>query len=122
MIDYSATRGVIVLVDDEWNDDGDAYTVAGVSRPEPTTPPVVSALVPDTAAHTDAPLDVLVQGSDFVHGDRVLFGGASPPTSYHDDTELAVRIDPTDWSAGSLDVRIGYSSRGPSNALPFAIT
>lgn len=122
MIDLADTRGVLVVVDDGWVDDGDAYTLEGVSRPAPTAAPTVTSLVPDTAVHTDPPLDVLVKGTGFVLGDRVVFGGSTPPTSYHDDTELQVRLDPSRWQAGTLDVLVGWSSRGPSNALPFTVT
>jgi IPT/TIG domain len=114
--------GVLVLAPEQYVSDGDAYTLEGVTRPVPTTASTITTLVPDTAATSDPPLDVLVQGSDFVHGDRVVFGGATPPTSYHTDSELAVRVNPADWSAGALSVLVGYSTRGPSNAVPFTIT
>lgn len=115
-------RGVAVLDPDSYTDDGDAYTLAGVSRPTPTQAPTVTALVPATAKVTDAPLEVLVQGTGFVHGDRVSFGGATPPTSYHSDKELAVRINPAQWSAGAVNVMVAYSTRGPSNTSPFTFT
>jgi hypothetical protein len=118
----AATRGVLVLVEGQWSDDGDAYTLEGVSRPTPTSAPVVTTLVPDTVVHTAAPLDVLVQGAGFMRDDRVVFGGATPPTSYHSDDELAVRLNPADWAPGTLDVLVGWSSRGPSNAVPFTVT
>lgn len=121
-LDAATDAGRIVLVPEQYADDGDAYTLAGVTRPVPTTAPVVTALVPSTLATTDAPTMVLVQGSDFVLGDRVVFGGLTPSTSYHDDSELAVIVDPSDWSAGAVNVLVGYSSRGPSNALPFTFT
>jgi hypothetical protein len=122
MIDRSATRGVLVISDDEWVDDGDAYTLEGVSRPTPTSAPTVTSLLPATAVSGDPPLDVLVKGTGFVHGDRVVFGGSTPPTSYHSDDELAVRFDPADWQPGVLAVLVGWSSRGPSNAVDFTVT
>jgi hypothetical protein len=122
VIDLADTRGVIVVVDDQWRDDGDAYTLTGASRPAPTDAPVVTALVPSTLSVTDPETDVLVQGSGFVLGDRVVFGGATPPTGYHDDTELAIRVSPKGWLPGVVDVGVGYSTRGPSNALPFTVT
>jgi hypothetical protein len=114
--------GVLVLAPDQWTSDGDAFTLDGVSRPAPTTAPTVTTLVPATAQTGDAPLEVLVQGSGFAYGDRVVFGGATPPTSFHSDGELAVQVDPSRWSAGTLQVLVGWSSRGPSNALPFTLT
>jgi hypothetical protein len=117
----AVTKGVAVLDPASWTDDGDAYTVQGVSRPVPTSAPVLGALVPSTLA-TDAPAqDVLVQGSGFVRGDRVVFGGATPPTSFHSDTELAVRADPSAWQAGVIQVSV-HGSRGPSDAVDFTWT
>jgi hypothetical protein len=123
MSDYAAAvaEGRLVLEPDQFTDDGDAYTLAGVSRP-PAGTPVVSTLSPNTLATSDPPSEVLVQGSDFAPGDRVVFGGSTPPTSFHSDTELAVQVDPADWSAGVVQVLVGYTTRGPSNELPFTFT
>jgi hypothetical protein len=117
----ACAAGVAVLDPDSWSDDGDAYTVQGVSRP-PAGAPTIGALVPATLAVTDPPQELLVQGSDFAREDRVMFGGATPPTSFHSDTELAIRVDPGQWSAGTVQVLVAYSSRGPSNAAPFTLT
>jgi hypothetical protein len=115
-------KGVAVLDPSSWHDDGDAYTLAGVSRPAPTGPPAVTGTTPSTFAHTAPPTELLVQGSDFTPDCRVSFGGATPPTSFHDDTELAIQVNPGDWSAGTFQVMVAYSSRGPSNAVPFTVT
>jgi hypothetical protein len=117
----AVTKGVAVLDPASWTDDGDAYTVQGVSRPVPTSAPVLGALVPSTLA-TDAPAqDVLVQGSGFVRGDRVVFGGSTPPTSFHSDTELAVRIRPQRL-AGGRPSRLGARLHaGPSDPLDFIL-
>lgn len=122
--DWGAAQaaGVAVLDPDTYTSDGDAYTVEGVSRPVPTDAPTVTALVPDTAAVTDAPLTVKVQGTGFMRQDRVVFGGATPPTSYITDTEMSVHVDPAQWQAGVVQVLVGWSSRGPSNGLPFTFT
>lgn len=114
--------GVAVLDPTSWSDDGDAYTLLGVSRPVPTTAPVVNACAPATLAQDDPAQEVLVQGSGFMREDRVVFGGATPPTGYHTDTELAVWVDPSKWQPGTLDVLVGWSTRGPSNRTTFDIT
>ena len=115
-------RGVAVLDPNSWTSDGDAYTVQGVSRPKPTAAPTVGALIPNTAKITDAPVTVRITGTGFVLGDRVVFGGATPPTSYVTDTEVRVRIDPKQWKAGVVQAMVGYTTRGPSNSLPFTWT
>jgi hypothetical protein len=114
--------GVAVLDPASWSSDGDAYTLAGVSRPVPAGAPQVSALDPATLAVSDEPQQVLVMGSDFTRDCRVSFGGATPPTSFHTDTELAVRVNPGDWQPGTIAVRVAYSSRGPSDAQDFVWT
>lgn len=121
-LETALDMGVAVLDPASWTDDGDAYTIVGVSRPVPTTAPVVTALVPATLATDDPPTEVLVQGSDFMREDRVVFGGATPPTSFHSDTELAVYVTPAQWSAGVVAVLVGWSSRGPSDAVDFTWT
>lgn len=118
----AVARGVLVVLPGTYASDGDAYTVQGVSRPVPTGPPVVSSLAPDTAAVTDPPMAVLITGSDFTRECRVSFGGATPPTSFHSDTELEVEINPADWSAGVIQVLVAWSDRGPSDAVPFTFT
>lgn len=118
----AVAQGVLVTREDGWADDGDAYTLAGVARPVPTDAPVVTAVAPATAAVIDAPLDVIVTGTGFTRECRVVFGGATPPTSFHSDTELQVRVDPADWSAGVVQVGVGFSDRGPSDTVPFTFT
>lgn len=120
-VDLGTSAGRIVIDADAPPLDGDAFTLDGVVRPEPGTP-VIDALVPDTCAADDDPLRVVINGSDFAYGDRVVFGGATPPTEFVSDDELAVVIDPADWSAGALTVLVGWSSRGPSNAVTFTVT
>jgi hypothetical protein len=114
-------RGVAVLDPGSWSDDGDAYTLAGVSRPAPGAPTVAS-LSPATLAVTAKPQEIAVTGTDFARGDRLSFGGATPPTNFHSDTELAVWIDPARWQAGQVGVLVAYSTRGPSNSVPFTFT
>jgi hypothetical protein len=115
-------QGVAVLYGKGYTSDGDAYTLAGVSRPVPTTPPVVTALNPNTLPVTAPATAVLINGSDFTRDCRVSFGGATPPTSFHSDTELEVTINPADWSAGIVQVLVAWSDRGPSNAVDFTFT
>lgn len=115
-------RGVAVLDPSSWTDDGDAYTVRGVSRPTPTQPPTITDMTPDSLPASDPPTTVRIIGTDFVHGDRVSFGGATPPTSFLSDSELEVPVNPADWSRGEIDVQIAYTSRGPSNTMRFDFT
>lgn len=119
--DLGVGEGRIVIPNTGYRDDGDAYTVQGVSRPAPGTPNI-TALTPATIAHTAQPLTVKITGTNFALGDVVTFGGASPPTQFHNDKELAVNIDPRKWSAGQLDVQVAMSTRGPSNRVQFAVT
>jgi|SRR4051812_43273128 hypothetical protein len=119
--DDAQAAGVLVGRDG-YADDGDAYTLAGVSRPVPTSSPTITALTPATFAHTDPPTTVTITGTGFVHGDRVVFGGATPATNYHDDTELEVRVNPADWQPGDLSVLIAWSTRGPSAPVTFTVT
>ena len=120
--DLGTGEGRIVIDADAPTLDGDAYTLAGVSRPVPTVPPAITALTPNSVAHTADPLRVVVSGSDFMHGDVVMFGGATYPTEFVSDDELAIEIDPGDWSPGVLKVFVVWSSRGPSNTVDFTVT
>lgn len=119
--DLGTTEGRIVVPNTGYSDDGDAYTLGGVTRPPPGTPTITS-LNPNTAVHTDAPLRVTITGTDFARADRVMFGGATPPTQFRTDTELAVDVDPRQWQPGTLTVLVAVSSRGPSNAVDFTVT
>lgn len=112
----------VAVMDGGWTDDGDAYTVQGVSRPAPTGAPVLSSLAPSTLPVDDPPTLLVLTGSGFTREDcRVVFGGAGPPTSFHTGTELAAAINPPDWSAGTIKVQV-WSDRGPSAALDFTWT
>jgi hypothetical protein len=123
----ATSAGVLVLTPDQWAGDGDAYTVKGASRATPTTPPTVASVTPNTIKAGKpptggAPFTLHVTGTKFVHGDRVSFGGATPPTSYVSDTELTVPVDPSHWQAGQVGVMVAYSTRGPSGSVPFTFT
>jgi hypothetical protein len=112
----------VLIVGPGYTEDGDAYTLEGVSRPVPTVAPAITALNPATIAHTAPKTVVTITGTGFMRSDRVVFGGATPPTNFHSDTELAVEFDPSKWSPGDLSVLIGWSSRGPSNVSTFTVT
>lgn len=119
--DLGVGAGRIVVPNTGYSDDGDAYTLKGVTRPPPGKPTITS-LTPNTAVHTAQPLTVKITGTNFARTDRVSIGGATPPTQFHSDKELAVDLDPRQWSAGALNVLVAYGTRGPSNALPFTVT
>jgi len=112
----------VLIVGPGYTEDGDAYTLEGVCRPVPTTAPVIAGVAPATFAHTDPPTTLVVTGTGFMRADRIMFGGATPPTNFHSDTELSFEVKPSQWSAGTVGVAIAWSSRGPSNIVDFVIT
>jgi hypothetical protein len=116
-------RGVAVLDPSSYQDDGDFYTLEGVSRPVPTGPPVLSALNPDTmpAAGPDVTLDC--QGSGFSPDTVIAFGGRAERTDHVDDQHVKTGIRGGGmWAPGTVQVAVASEGRGSSQSLPFTFT
>jgi hypothetical protein len=107
------------------SDDGDWLTIAGVSRPAPTNPPVLTALEPNTAVIGSPPLQMVCRGTAITRQTAIYFGAAAVAperTDAIDDTACATLINMPLWDAPTtVDVHL-ISELGESNALPFTFT
>ncbi len=83
--------------------------------------PVLARLVPDWALVGSPALTLTVNGSDFVAGSVVRWGGADRATTYVSDTQLTAAIPASDLAtAGEVAVTVSNPA-GESNALPFDV-
>jgi hypothetical protein len=105
-----------------WSSDGDAYTVAGVSRPAPTGPPVLTSLNP-TEYVVGSPSVVLhCIGTGFTRDCFIAFAGQAERTDFHSDTDVSTVIDGKLWTgADTVAVSVVSQSRGGSKPQTFDI-
>jgi hypothetical protein len=120
--DEDIARGFVVVDGMAYSHDGDAYTLAGVTRPPPEGSPVVTELVPDTFVIGSPSTWLSVKGSGFSRDTRIVFAGHAERTDFVDSGELQTLIDTRYWSGpGEVETRVYDPKRGQSNALPFTI-
>lgn len=84
------------------------YPVAGDTPP---AAPVVTSLSPNTAVHGAQPVSVIITGTGFTRGSRVISGGGvgSPwdaSAQYLSPTQLSFVIDPRGAIAGAITVAV----------------
>lgn len=121
---WAAAQAVgVAVLDRSYTSDGDAYTVAGVSRPLPTGKPVLDSLNPDTFNVGDPSVAVHAIGSGFTRDCRIVFAGHAEPTDFHTDTDLSTFLNAASWQGADIvQVSVYSEQRGSSAALPFTIT
>jgi hypothetical protein len=119
----ATAAGVLPLVDGGgYTSDGDAYTLAGVSRPAPTGPPVLTSLNPAEFVIGSPSVALHCIGSGFTRDCVIAFAGRAERTDYHSDTDVSTFIDTAVWKgADTVSVCVVSESRGGSKALDFAI-
>lgn len=85
--------------------------------------PVLSLLVPDTAALGSPNFTLSVQGTDFLNGDVIVWNNGVEPTTYVSATELTTLVDMTS-AIMPLDVpvKVRTLTGRESNVLTFIIT
>lgn len=123
--DWAAAQaaGVAVLDPAGWSDDGDAYTLAGVSRPPPAGRPELTTLVPNTMVVGGPDVTLHCQGTGFVRACRIVFAGRPERTDFTDDTDVSTHITSALWGApDTVQVQVFDPARGASAALPFTFT
>ena len=115
-------EGVLVLYPELYTSDGDAYTLAGVSRPKPTGKPVLTSLNPTQYQIGTPSVTLHCLGSGFDRECIIAFAGVPERTDFHDDTDISTVIDSRYWtSADTVEVRVVNAARGGSQLLDFAI-
>jgi IPT/TIG domain-containing protein len=116
-------KGVLVVPGMGWTDDGDAYTVKGVSRPVPTGRPVLTSIVPETLPVDPPDIFLTCIGTGFTRDCYIRFAGQSERTDFINDTELRTVIKGEYWQApATVAVTVYSEDRGSSDALPFIFT
>lgn len=99
-----------------------SFTINAPVNPNPV--PTISSLGPATAIAGGAGFTLTVNGSNFVSGVAVLWGGSARTTSFVSATQLTASITAADIaSAGSQAVTVAnpLPGGGPSNAVAFTI-
>jgi hypothetical protein len=116
--------GVLPLVDPgSYSSDGDAYTLAGVSRPAPTGKPVVTSLEPAEFVIGSPSVVLHCKGSGFTRDCFIAFAGQAERTDYHSDTDVSTVIDAAVWKGpDTVAVSVVSQTRGGSTPLEFEIT
>lgn len=86
-------------------------------------PPVVSALVPDTAALGSPDFTLHVQGSFFQDGDQIIWNGSPEPTTFVSPTELTTGVNmATAMVAMTIPVSVRPLAGPDSASLDFTLT
>ena len=119
----ATAAGVLPLVDPgSYSSDGDAYTLAGVSRPAPTGPPVLTSLNPTEFVIGSPSVALHCTGSGFTRDCFISFAGQAERTDYHSDTDVSTFIDSTVWKgADTVAVSVVSQTRGGSKPVEFEI-
>lgn len=85
--------------------------------------PTLTALVPDTAAISDANFIIRVQGTGFVSGDVIVWNGGDEPTTFVSETEVTTGVVPSVVSSPTtLPVLVRNAGAEASNELTFTWT
>lgn len=114
--------GVLVIADGDYTSDGDAYTLAGVSRPSPTGKPVLTSLNPTQYQIGSPSVTLHCIGSGFDRDCVIAFAGHAERTDFHNDTDVSTLIDSQYWTAAdTVRVAVVSEARGGSAAIDFAI-
>ena len=88
----------------------------------PDTPPVVSAVTPNTAVIGGADLTISVTGSNFGDTSVIMFNGGEEPTTFVSNTELNTIVKPsTAGTPGAFPVAVRNESQ-TSNSVDFTFT
>lgn len=105
-----------------YTSDGDAYTVAGVTRPPPTGKPVLTSLTP-TEFVVGSPSVVLhCKGSGFTRDCFIAFAGQAERTDFHSDTDVSTVIESQYWTGpDTVSVSVASMARGGSAPMTFEI-
>lgn len=115
-------QGVWALADSGYTSDGDAYTVAGVTRPPPTGKPVLTSVEPPQFVVGSPSVALHCLGSGFTRECFIAFAGQPERTDFHDDTDVSTLIDTRYWgSADTVKVAVASMTRGGSQTLDFDI-
>jgi hypothetical protein len=86
-------------------------------------PPVVTALVPDTAVLGMPSFTVHVRGTDFAPNAVIVFNGHDEPTTVVSPTEVTTGVDMAVWLApATVPVAVRQPGGGVSNTVDFAFT
>lgn len=105
---------------------GNAPNVVSVTRGAVFTPgpaPVVSSLVPATAALGAASFTLHVHGTDFREGAQILWNGTPEVTTFVSATELTTGVNMASATvAAEIPVAVRSLAGQESNSLPFALT
>ena len=98
-------------------------SIAGGSYPPFIfTPPVVTSIAPTSAAIGSAPVTVTVTGSGFLPYSTVYFNNGPEATTFVDETELTIEVDPSSASfPGTYPVHVQNATL-KSNAEDFDFT
>ena len=114
--------GVWPQVAGGYTSDGDAYTLAGVSRAPATGKPVLDSLSPAQFTIGSASVALHCQGSGFDRDCVIAFAGRPERTDFHSDTDISTFIDSALWQGPDVvQVSVVSSTRGGSASLDFTI-
>ena len=85
------------------------------------TPPVLTALIPPSAAVGDPAFTLRIRGTGFTANDVALWNGSPIPTSFVSATELTASVSMTRIDAGAVPVTVRTIGNALSNALAFTV-
>lgn len=95
----------------------------GTNPNNPSAPPVIDTLTPNTIASGGAGFDLTIAGSGFVDPSNVYFGAAYGPGIVNSDIEIVFHVGPEAYaSPGTGQVMVAGPTGAMSNSLLFDIT
>ena len=94
------------------------------NNPPPPSTPTITTISPNSAAAGGAAFTLTIDGTNFVAGSTVNFGGVAPATTFVNSTQLTAAIPASSIaSTGTLAVTVSNpaSGGGTSNSVNFTI-
>lgn len=107
-----------------WDGTGFPFPVGADGNPDlPGDGPVLTALVPDTAAITDADFEGHLTGTGFTAESVIVWNDADEPTTFNSDTDLSTLVVPSAvTSPTTVEVYVRNADGSESNVLTFTWT
>ena len=121
-LDEATDLGVWPQAVGGYTSDGDAYTLAGVSRPAPTGKPDLTTIEPPQFVIGSPSVVLHCYGSGFTRDCFIAFAGQAERTDFHDDTHVSTLIESQYWTSPDVvKVAVASQARGGSKTMDFPI-
>jgi hypothetical protein len=118
----ATAAGVWPLEGGGYTTDGDAYTIAGVTRPPPTGKPVLTSLTPTEFVIGSPSVALHCIGTGFTRDCVIAFAGRAERTDFHNDKDISTFIDSELWTGPDVvKVAVVSQERGGSQTIDFPI-